>query len=92
MNSMFKWYKEHIHDIRSNNSNSVYSNHILNTGYTYGTIADTMVIITRRKGKYLNTLETCHIYEISRNNLHMNDTHTDTHNPIFEALHEIYAG
>jgi hypothetical protein len=30
----------------------------LNTGHTYGTIADTMEIITtRRKGKYFNTLE-----------------------------------
>jgi hypothetical protein len=28
-------YKEHIHDIRHNNSNSVYSNHILNTIYKH---------------------------------------------------------
>jgi hypothetical protein len=85
--------KEHIHDIRSNNSNSGYSSHILNTGHTYGTITDTMEIITTgRKGKYLNTLERYHIYEISRDNLHMNDTHIVTHNPIFEALHEIYKG
>jgi hypothetical protein len=60
-------YKEHIHNIRSNNSNSGYSNHILNTGHTYGMITDTMDIITAgRKGKYLNTLERYHIYEISR--------------------------
>jgi hypothetical protein len=39
-------YKEHIHHIRSNNSNTGYSNHILNTGHTYGTITDTMEIIT----------------------------------------------
>jgi hypothetical protein len=46
------------HDIKSNYSNSGYSNHILNTGHTYGTIEDTMEIITTgRKGKYLNTLE-----------------------------------
>jgi hypothetical protein len=44
-------YKEHIHDIKSDNSNSRYSNHILNTGHTYGTIVDTMEIITTgRKG------------------------------------------
>jgi hypothetical protein len=84
-------YKEHILDIRSNNSNSEYSNHILNTGHAYGTITVTMEIITTgRQGKYLNTLESYHIYEISRENLHMNDTHIDTHNSIFEALHEIY--
>jgi hypothetical protein len=31
-------YKKHIHAIRYNNSNSGYSNHILNTGHIYGTI------------------------------------------------------
>jgi hypothetical protein len=51
-------YKEHIHAIRSNNSNSGYSNHILNAGHTYGTIMDTMGAIgTQRKGRHLNTLE-----------------------------------
>jgi hypothetical protein len=42
-------YKEHIQAIRNNNNNSGYSNHILNTEHTYGTINDTMDII--RKGK-----------------------------------------
>jgi hypothetical protein len=83
-------YKEHIHDIRSNNSNTGYSNHILNTGHTYGTVTDTMEIITTgRKGRYLNTLEKYHIYEICKDNLHMNDTNIDIHNPTFEALHKI---
>jgi hypothetical protein len=58
-------YKEHMHDIRSNISNSGYSNHILNTGHTYGTITDTMVIITTgRNGKYLNTLERYHMKSV----------------------------
>jgi hypothetical protein len=49
-------YKEHIHDIKGNNSNTEYSNHILNTGHTCGTITDTMEIITTgRKEIYLNT-------------------------------------
>jgi hypothetical protein len=30
--------KKHIWDIRNNNSNSGYSNHILNTGYAYSSI------------------------------------------------------
>jgi hypothetical protein len=42
-------YKEHTHDIRSNNSNTGYSNHVLNTGHTYGTITDTMEI--KQQGK-----------------------------------------
>jgi hypothetical protein len=72
-------YKEHIHDIIINNSNSRYLNHMLNTGHTYGVMMDTMDIITTgRKGKHLNTLERYHIYRTNRENLHMNDTHLDT--------------
>jgi hypothetical protein len=57
-----------------NRGSSRYSNHIVNTGHTYGTITDTMdVIRTGRKGRHMNTLEKYHIYKISRNNLHMND-------------------
>jgi hypothetical protein len=36
-------YREHIQVIRNNNNNSGYSNHILNTGHTYGTINDTNI-------------------------------------------------
>jgi hypothetical protein len=62
----------------------------MNTGHEYGTMTDTMGIITTgRKGKYLNTLERYHIYKTSRKNLHINDTHVDTHNPIFGVLQEI---
>jgi hypothetical protein len=51
-------HKEHIHAIRNNNNNSGYSNHIPNTGHTYGTINDTMDIIRKgQKGKNLNTLK-----------------------------------
>jgi hypothetical protein len=83
-------YKEHIQAIRKNSSNSGYSNHILNTGHTYGTITDTMEIVkTGKKGRHLNTLEKYHIYRISEDNLHMNDTYIDIHNPIFETLSEL---
>jgi hypothetical protein len=80
-----------MHDIRSNNSNTGYANHILNTGHTYGIITHTMEIIkTEKKRRYLNTLERYHIYKIGKDNLHMNDTNIDIHNPIFKALHKIY--
>jgi hypothetical protein len=79
------------HDIRSNNSNTGYSNRILDIGNTYGTVQDTMEIITlAKKGKYLNALERYHIYKVSRDNLSMNDSHIDTYNPIFETLYRIY--
>jgi hypothetical protein len=63
-------YKEHIYDIRSNNSNTEYANHILNTGHTYGPIDDVMEIMeTGKKAKYLNTLEKYHIHRISKENI-----------------------
>jgi hypothetical protein len=84
-------YKKQLNAIRNNNSNSDYSSHILNTGHRYGSITDTMDIIsTGMKGRYLNTLEKYHIYKISKNNLYMNDTHIEVHNPIFQIIHELY--
>jgi hypothetical protein len=84
-------YKEHIHVIRNNKGNSGYSNYILNMGHAYGRITDTMdVKRTARKGRHLNTLEKYHIYKISRNNLHMNNTYIDTHNPTFQIINELY--
>jgi hypothetical protein len=45
------WFKEHIHAIRNNNSNSGYSNHTLNAGNAYGAMTDDMDIIgTGKKG------------------------------------------
>jgi hypothetical protein len=84
-------YKEHIQAIRNNNGNSGYSNHILNTGHTYGTINYTMdVIINGRKGRHLNTLEKYHIYKISKTNIQLNDTYSETQNPIIQEIYEIY--
>jgi hypothetical protein len=31
-----------------------------------------------------------HIYKISGNNLHMNDTQIKARNPIFQTVHELY--
>jgi hypothetical protein len=38
------------------------------------------------KGKHLNTFEKHPIYKVNRNRLHINDTHIDVYNPIFEKL------
>jgi hypothetical protein len=56
-------HKEHKEAITNNNGSSGYSNNILNTGHTYGTITDTMDIIKSKKtGKNLNTLEKYHTH------------------------------
>jgi precorrin-6B methylase 2 len=85
-------YKEHTQVNRNNHSNSGYSNHILNTGYKYGTISDTIrvdIIRTEKKGKHLNTLEKYHNYLSKKDNLQINETHIDTFNPILETLYEL---
>lgn len=40
-----------MQEIKDNNGNSVYSNHILNTGQAYGSITGTINIIIRKKKK-----------------------------------------
>jgi hypothetical protein len=49
------------------------------------------VIRTGRKGGHLINLEKYHIYKISRDNLHMNDTYADIYNSMFQTLHELYS-
>jgi hypothetical protein len=81
--------KEHIQAIRNNNGNSGYSNYILSTRHTYGSITDKMNIIKieKKRKKHLYTLEKYHIHKVGTNRLHMNDTYSyiDTYNPIFET-------
>jgi hypothetical protein len=60
---------------------------VLSTGHKYGAITGSMDIIkTHRKGKYVNKLEKYHIYEISKNNLQINDTDIAIYSLIFRAL------
>jgi hypothetical protein len=80
-------YREHIHAIRSNNSNSKYAQHILESQHPYGPIADIMdVLHLNKKGQLMNTWERFHINKLSKNGLQLNDTHTDTHNPILKLV------
>jgi hypothetical protein len=80
-------YKEHINAIHSNKTSSRYAQHILETGHAYGTIEDTLSILHReRKGVLMNTLEQFHIHKLTKENLQLNDTYTDTYNPIFDLI------
>jgi hypothetical protein len=36
--------------------------------------------------EYVGTFPYIHIYKLSSNNLQLNDTYTDTHNPIFNLI------
>jgi hypothetical protein len=75
-------YKEHIHAIRSNNPNSKYAQHILETQHPYGPMSDIMEVLhLNKKGQGMNTWKRYHIYTLSKDGLQLNDTYTDTHNP-----------
>lgn len=83
-------YTEHIQAVRSKGSNSGYASNLLNTGLTNGTIPDTVDITrTDKERKKISTLKKNHIYQVSRNNLLINDTNVDTHKPIFRTLQEM---
>jgi Zn-dependent metalloprotease len=54
-------YKEHIQAIRSNNSTSKYTQHILESQHAYGPINDIMKILHfDKKGQVMNTWERYH--------------------------------
>jgi hypothetical protein len=77
-------YKEHIQAIRTNNPNSKYAQHILDTQHTYSNTQETMDILHfEKKGPLMNTLEQ---YSLWKENLQLNDIYTDIHNPIFNAI------
>jgi hypothetical protein len=55
----------------------------MNTRCMYGHINDTDGISHR----FLNTLQEFHIYRLSKQGLHMNETYTDTRNQIYDTIY-----
>jgi hypothetical protein len=84
-------FKEHIQDTRNNKSNSKFAQHILDTGHTYNMIDQTIKVLhIEKKGHKLNTLERFEIYNLTKKSVQLNNTHTLTHNPIFDILIKTY--
>jgi hypothetical protein len=83
-------YREHMLAIRNNNSAaSKYAQHILETGHEYGKMEDILTIMQcERKGRRLNSLEQFYIHRLVKEETQLNDTHKNTHNPIFDLIHE----
>lgn len=79
----------YIQTKETNRQNSKFSQHMLNSGHIYSTIDLTVEVLHIEKGgQRLNTLETFHIYNLRKQALQMNDTFTDSHNPIFDLIIE----
>jgi hypothetical protein len=80
-------FEEHIRDTRTNRHNLKYAQHMLDTGHAYNTMDQTMKILHIDKKRHkLNTLKRLEIYILTKKALQLNDTHTETHNPIFDVL------
>jgi hypothetical protein len=60
--------------------------HILDTRYVYNTTEDSLEVLHIKKDWSLNTLKDFHMYNLSKQKLQMNNTFTDTHNPIFDLI------
>jgi hypothetical protein len=84
-------YREHIHAIRSNKTTSKYAQHILETGHAYNTLENTLNILQfEKKSQKMNSLEQYYIYKLTKENLQLNDTHTNKYNPIFQVITDYY--
>jgi hypothetical protein len=82
-------YKEHVQAMRNNRPDTGYCRHILDTGHAYGSIENTMAIIRKaKKGKFLNSLEKCHIFLASKQDICMNEFGTEHSNPIYETIYQ----
>jgi hypothetical protein len=46
--------------------------------------------ILKGKGVHMNALERFHIYEVSKQGMHLNDTFTNITTPVFETLTQAY--
>jgi hypothetical protein len=80
-------YKEHIHAIHTNKTTSRYAQHIFETGHAYGIIENTLNILhCEKNGPLMNSLEQFHIHRLTKDRLQLNDTYTDTYNPIFDLI------
>jgi hypothetical protein len=80
-------FKERIRDIKNNEQNSKLAQHILHTKYEYETIEKVMKILhVEKKGQMLFTHERFRMYEISKQNMQLNDNIAETYNPIYEII------
>jgi hypothetical protein len=84
-------FKEHIRGIKNNGQNSKFAQHIVDTTHAYRTIDQTMKILhIGKKVRALGTYERFHIYEISKQNMQLNDNFTETFNPIYDVIIAAY--
>jgi hypothetical protein len=80
-----------MRDVENSGQNSKFAQHIVDTAHEYRTIDQTMEILyIGKKGRVLDTQERFHIYEMSKQNIQLNDNFTETFNPIYDTIIAAY--
>jgi hypothetical protein len=77
-----------MRDIKNNEPNTKYAQHILDTITKLQKIMKPLYI--GKKGPLLDTYERFHIYEITKEKIQLNDNFTDIYNPIYDEIIKTY--
>jgi hypothetical protein len=75
---------QHLQVIGTGSEKTGYSHRM---GHSCGSLGKPLQVINMHgKGPYISNLERSHIYRAKQIGFVLNDTHTDTHKPIFEFM------
>lgn len=81
-------FRKHIHPTLNNKPDTWYSNHVLDTGHTYGKIRNTVVYKNKsNKNENFKLFRKMHISNCSNKLLQVNKFNIDYNNPIFEVVY-----
>jgi hypothetical protein len=76
---------------RTSRQNSKFAQHKLDTRHEYETMEKTIEILhIEKKGQMRDTYERFHIYEISKENIQLNDNFAETYNMIHDIIITAY--
>jgi hypothetical protein len=80
-------FAEHFRDFKYANHKSKFAQHLLENNHSIGPIDSIMEVLhTTRKGKLMDTLERFHIYNVTHENIQINDKNTPKPNIIFDTI------
>ena len=80
-------FHEHFRDYKYANYKSKFAQHLLENNHSIGPIDSIMEILHHtKKRKSMDTIERFHIYEITRENIQINDKNTSKPNAVFDMV------
>jgi len=85
--SFYTRFHEHFRDFKYANYKSKFAQHLLENNHSIGPIDSIMEILHHtKKGESMDTIERFHIYEITRENIQINDKNTFKPNVIYDTV------